>query len=87
MVVRRGTGGDDTLIGTAAADQLHGLGGDDFLQRQELFNVRCVHSCPRVRAPSPDYLASSFIARSRPCSVVGNMRPSISSRTMPIDWR
>ena len=33
------------------------------------------------------YFASSFIARSRPFSVVGYMRPFISSFTMPIDWR
>ncbi len=33
------------------------------------------------------YLARSFMARSRPFSVVGNMRPFMSSLTMPIDWR
>ncbi len=33
------------------------------------------------------YLASTFIARSRPASVVGYIRPFISSFMMPIDWR
>src|SRR5262245_16442110 len=33
------------------------------------------------------HFASSFMARSKPLSVVGNMRPFISSLTMPIDWR
>ena len=34
-----------------------------------------------------DYFASSFIARSRPASVVGYMRPFISSFMIEIDWR
>src|SRR5439155_25853955 len=33
------------------------------------------------------YFASTRIARSRPSSVVGYMRPSISSLTIAIDWR
>ena len=33
------------------------------------------------------HFARSFIARSRPFSVVGNMRPSMSSFMMPIDCR
>ena len=37
----------------------------------------------RLRA----YLASSFIARSRPFRVVGYIRPFISSLITPIDWR
>ena len=33
------------------------------------------------------YLARSFIARSSPFRVVGNIRPFISSLITPIDWR
>jgi hypothetical protein len=35
----------------------------------------------------PGYFASSFIAFSSPASVVGNMRPFISSFITWIDWR
>ena len=41
----------------------------------------------RVMARYPSISPARFIARSRPLSVVGYMRPFISSLTIAIDWR